>query len=190
VAPVVQGPQAPGARSYRRTGAEIENSVAVLYFENLSRSEQDEYFRDGITEDVITEIAKIDNLRVFPRSAVFAFRDRPLAVDQVGRQLSAAFVLEGSFRRAGHSVRITARLAESCTSHSLWAERYDFHIDDVFAIQDAVAKNIARALRVLFGAKGSVAMVPSEPAEKLTLPWPAVPRPARKPVNAQPLLRH
>ena len=121
----------------------------MLYFENLSGDKNDEYFRDGMTEDVITELAKIRDLRLFPRSAVLAFRDKPLPVTEVGQQLRAAFVLEGSVRRAGNRLRITARLAETQTGHSVWAERYDRQLDDVFAIQDEIAQNIARALRVM-----------------------------------------
>jgi TolB-like protein/Flp pilus assembly protein TadD len=128
---------------------EPEKSVAVLYFENLSGDKEDEYFRDGMTEDVITELAKIKDLRLFPRSAVLAFRDKPLPVTEVGQQLRAAFVLEGSVRRAGSRLRITARLAETRTGHSVWAERYDRQLEDVFAIQDEIAQNIARALRVM-----------------------------------------
>ncbi len=128
---------------------EPEKSVAVLYFENLSGDKEDEYFRDGMTEDVITELAKIKDLRLFPRSAVLAFRDKPMSVIQVGQQLRAAFVLEGSVRRAGSRLRITARLAETRTGHSVWAERYDRQLEDVFAIQDEIAQNIARALRVM-----------------------------------------
>lgn len=126
-----------------------EKSVAVLYFENLSGAEEDEYFRDGMTEDVITELAKIKELRLFPRSAVLAFRDKPLSVVQVGRQLQAGYVLEGSIRRVGSRLRITAQLAETSTGHSIWAERYDRQLEDVFAIQDEIAQNIARALRVM-----------------------------------------
>jgi len=121
----------------------------VLYFENLSGDKEDEYFRDGMTEDVITELAKIKDLRLLPRSAVLAFRDKPIPVIQVGQQLRAAFVLEGSVRRAGSRLRITARLAETRTGHSVWAERYDRQLEDVFAIQDEIAQNIARALRVM-----------------------------------------
>ncbi len=128
---------------------EPEKSVAVLYFENLSGDKEDEYFRDGMTEDVITELAKIKDLRLFPRSAVLAFRDKPMPVIEVGQQLRAAFVLEGSVRRAGSRLRITARLAETRTGHSVWAERYDRQLEDVFAIQDEIAQNIARALRVM-----------------------------------------
>lgn len=126
-----------------------ENSLAVLYFENLSGAKEEEYFRDGMTEDVITELAKIKDLRVFPRSSVLAYRDKPLPVTQIGQQLCAGYVLEGSVRRAGSRLRITAQLAETRTGHSIWAERYDRLLEDVFAIQDEIAQNIARALRVM-----------------------------------------
>jgi len=127
----------------------LGNSIAVLYFENLSGDQEDEYFRDGMTEDVITELAKIKGLRVFPRSAMLVFRDKPLPIGQIGRQLGAAYVLEGSIRRAGSRLRTTARLAETSSGHSLWSERYDRSLEDVFAIQDEIAQNIAGALRVM-----------------------------------------
>ncbi|HXE76200.1 MAG TPA: protein kinase [Candidatus Xenobia bacterium] len=126
-----------------------EKSLAVLYFENLSGNKEDEYFRDGITEDVITDLSKIKELRVFPRSAVLAYRDKPVTAPQVGQQLNAAYVLEGSLRRAGNRLRLTAQLIETRSGHSVWAERYDRQMEDVFAIQDELAQNIARALQVM-----------------------------------------
>ncbi len=132
---------------------QAEKSLAVLYFENLSRAEEDEYFRDGITEDIIIELSKIQELRVFPRSAVLAFRDRPTTAPQIGQQLNAAYVLAGSLRRAGNRLRITAQLVEARTGHSVWAERYDRQLEDVFAIQDEIAQSIARALRVMLSEK-------------------------------------
>jgi TolB-like protein len=102
----VSSPQsAPMTGGQRAPALELEKSVAVLYFENLSGDKEDEYFRDGMTEDVITELAKIKDLRLFPRSAVLAFRDKPLTVTEVGQQLHAGFVLEGSVRRAGSHLR-------------------------------------------------------------------------------------
>jgi non-specific serine/threonine protein kinase len=126
-----------------------EKSVAVLYFANLSGDKEDEYFRDGMTEDIITELAKIKELQLFPRSAVVAFRDKPLPAAQIGQQLGAAYILDGSVRRAGSRLRITAQLAQTRSGHSVWAERYDRQLEDVFAIQDEIAQNIARALRVV-----------------------------------------
>ncbi len=125
-----------------------EKSVAVLYFHNLSGAQEDEYFRDGITEDIITELSKIKELRVFPPSAVFAYRDRPASEPEIGRQMNAGYVLGGSLRRAGNRLRFTAQLVETPTGHTVWAERYDRQLEDVFAIQDEIAHSIAAALKV------------------------------------------
>jgi serine/threonine protein kinase/Flp pilus assembly protein TadD len=125
-----------------------QKSVGVLYFENQSGAKEDEYFRDGITEDIITELSKISQIEIFPRSEMLAFRDKPITAPQVGLQLGAAYMLEGSIRRAGSRVRITAQLVEVSTRHSVWAERYDRQLEDVFAIQEEIARSIAAALRV------------------------------------------
>ncbi len=125
-----------------------EQSVAVLYFENLSKSEEDEYFRDGMTEDIITELSKISQLQVFPRAEMLAYRDKPVTAPQVGQELNAAYVLSGSLRRAGNRLRITAQLVETRTRTSVWAEKYDRQMEDVFAIQDEIAQSIASALKV------------------------------------------
>jgi adenylate cyclase len=126
-----------------------EKSLAVLYFENSGDVKEDQYFRDGITEDVITELSKIRELWVLTRSAVMAYRDKPVTAPEVGRELNAAYVLEGSLRRAGNRLRITARLVETATARSVWAERYDRQMEDVFAIQDEIAQNIAKALKLM-----------------------------------------
>src|SRR5580658_8601090 len=125
-----------------------QKSVAVLYFENQSGAKDDEYFRDGITEDIVTELSKIKLLEIFPRSEMLAFRDKPVTAQQVGQQLGASYVLEGSIRRAGSRVRITAQLVEASTRHSVWAERFDRQLEDVFAIQEEIARSIAQALRI------------------------------------------
>ena len=125
-----------------------QKSVAVLYFENQSGAKEDEYFRDGITEDIVTEISKIAQLQIFPRSEMLGFRDKAVTAQQVGQQLGAAYVLEGSIRRSGNRVRITAQLVEASTRHSVWAERYDRQLEDVFAIQEEIARSIAQALRI------------------------------------------
>jgi serine/threonine protein kinase/Flp pilus assembly protein TadD len=139
-------------KSVSGSGAHVaaakQKSVAVLYFENQSGAKEDEYFRDGITEDIVTELSKIAQLEIFPRSEMLAFRDKPVTAQQVGQQLGAAYVLEGSIRRAGNRVRITAQLVEASTRHSVWAERYDRQLEDVFAIQEEIARSIAQALRI------------------------------------------
>jgi non-specific serine/threonine protein kinase len=136
------------AASGAHPSASQQKSVAVLYFENQSGAKEDEYFRDGITEDVVTELLKIKQLRIFPRSEMLAFRDKPVSALQAGQQLGAAYVLEGSIRRAGNRVRITAQLVEAGTRTSVWAERYDRQLEDVFAIQEEIARSIAQALRI------------------------------------------
>lgn len=139
-------PPKPGSAS--ATAPAKEKSVAVLYFENLSGSKDDEYFRDGMTEDIITELSKIKVLQVFPRSAVLAYRDRAVTGPQVGRELNASAVLSGSLRRAGNRLRITAQLIQAQTGHSIWAERYDRELKDVFEVQDEIARSISQALRI------------------------------------------
>ncbi len=136
-----------------RVTRKTEKSIAVLYFENLSGAKEDEYFRDGMTEDVITELSKVKSLQVFPRSAVLAYRDKLVTAPEIGRQLDAAYVLGGSLRRAGNRLRITVQLVDSRTGHSVWAERYDRELEDVFAIQAEIAQSIAQALRVMLSEK-------------------------------------
>ncbi|HEY4980255.1 MAG TPA: protein kinase, partial [Candidatus Acidoferrum sp.] len=144
----------PAAEKSDSSGAQLsaaapaKKSVAVLYFENQSGGKEDEYFRDGMTEDIITELSKITQIQIFPRSEMLAFRDRPMSAPQVGQQLGATYVLEGTIRRSGNRLRITAQLVEGATRHSVWAERYDRQLEDVFAIQDEIARSIAQALRI------------------------------------------
>ena len=125
-----------------------QNSVAVLYFENLSSAKEDEYLRDGMTEDIITELANIKNLKVFPRPALLPYRDKPVTAPQVGRELNASYVLAGSLRRSGNRLRITAQLVETRTGHALWAQRFDREMDDVFEVQDEIARSIAQTFRI------------------------------------------
>ena len=96
-----------------------EMSLAVLYLENLSGAKEEEYFRDGITEDVITELTKIGGLRTFPRSAVLAYRDKPVTAPEIGQQLNTAYLLDGSLRRAGNRVRVNVQLVETRTGHDM-----------------------------------------------------------------------
>jgi serine/threonine protein kinase/Flp pilus assembly protein TadD len=123
-------------------------SIAVLYFENLSGVKEDEYFRDGITEDIITELSKIKELKIFSRPTVIVYRDRQVTPAQIGQQLNAAYVLAGSLRRAGNRLRINAQLIDTQTDFPTWSERYDREMKDVFEVQDEIARNIAEALRI------------------------------------------
>jgi len=139
-----KSPAAPAAQ----TAPAGAKRVAVLYFENQGGAKEDEYFRDGMTEDIITELSKIGQLQIFPRSEILPFRDKTVTPPQVGQQLGAGYVLEGSIRRAGNRVRVTATLVEIATRVSVWSERYDRQMDDVFAIQEEIARSIAQALRI------------------------------------------
>jgi TolB-like protein len=108
-----------------RAGAAKQSakSVAVLYFENISGVKEDEYFRDGITEDIITELSKIKGLNIFSRPTVLAYRDKQVTAAQIGQQLRAGYVLAGSLRRAGNRLRINAQLVDTHTDFPLWSER-------------------------------------------------------------------
>jgi non-specific serine/threonine protein kinase len=140
-------------RSAARPAAAAGKSVAVLYFENLSGAKEDEYFRDGMSEDIITELSKIKDLGVFPRAAVLAFRDKPMTAPEIGRQLDAVYALTGSIRRSGSRLRVTAQLVETSTGHSVWAERYDREMKDVFEVQDDISRSITQALRITLTAR-------------------------------------
>ena len=142
-----------------------QKSLAVLYFENPAGSKEDEYFRDGITEDIITELSKIRDLWVLTRSAVLGYRDKSAAAPDIGRELNAAYVLEGSLRRAGNRLRITARLVETGTARAIWAERYDRQLEDVFAIQDELAQAIAKAMRLMLSDSEKQTLVKQQTAD-------------------------
>ncbi|HEV3218655.1 MAG TPA: protein kinase [Candidatus Acidoferrales bacterium] len=153
-------------RSAARPAAASSKSVAVLYFENLSGAKEDEYFRDGMSEDIITELSKIKEMSVFPRAAVLAFRDKTMTAPEIGRQLDAAFMLTGSIRRAGTRLRVTAQLIETTTGHSVWAERYDREMKDVFEVQDDISRSITQALRITLTAREQRA-IEQKPTENL-----------------------
>ena len=121
-------------------------SLAVLPFANLSGDAEEDYFADGITEDLITEFSRFQELIVIARNSVFIYKGKAVKVQDVGRELGVRYVLEGSVRRAGTRVRITAQLVEAASGHHLWAERYDREIEDVFAVQDEVTRNIVATL--------------------------------------------
>jgi serine/threonine protein kinase/Tfp pilus assembly protein PilF len=143
-----------------------KKSVAVLYFENQSGAKEDEYLRDGITEDIITELSKIRGLNTFSRPTVLAFRDKPVTPAQIGQQLGAAYVLTGTLRRAGARLRISAQLVDTHTDFPLWSERFDREMKDVFEVQDEMARKIAEALRVTLSPQELEALA-DKPTENL-----------------------
>ena len=121
-------------------------SIAVLALTNLSGDPQQEYFSDGITEDIITELSRSSELFVIARNSTFQYKGRPVDLRQVGQELGVRYVLEGSIQRAGDRIRITAQLVDSTTGRHRWAERYDRKLEDVFAVQDEVARTIVTIL--------------------------------------------
>jgi adenylate cyclase len=123
-------------------------SVAVLPFTNMSGDAEQEYFSDGITEDLITDLSKISALFVIARNSTFAYKGRSVKVQEIGRDLGVRFVLEGSIRKAGNRVRITAQLIDAGSGGHLWAERFDRDLTDIFATQDEVVEKIVAALAV------------------------------------------
>jgi non-specific serine/threonine protein kinase len=144
------GGRRPGDASGTRQGSTgvAGKSIAVLYFENVSGIKEDEYLRDGITEDILTELSKIKGLRIFSRATILPYRDKAVTPRQIGQQMNAAFVLTGSLRRAGARLRINAQLVDTGTDFPLWSERYDREMKDVFEVQDDIAHSIAEALRI------------------------------------------
>jgi adenylate cyclase len=123
-------------------------SIAVLPFVNMSDDPEQEYFSDGITEDLITDLSKISGLFVIARNSVFVYKGKPVKIAEVGRELGVKYVLEGSVRKANGRIRITAQLVDAATEGHLWAERYDRELKDIFALQDEVAQKIVAALAV------------------------------------------
>jgi adenylate cyclase len=121
-------------------------SVAVLPFANLSGDPEHDYFSDGITEDIITELSRFSELLVIARNSSFQYKGKTLDMRQVGRELGALYILEGSVRRSGNRIRITAQLVDALTGTHRWAERYDRQLRDVFAVQDEVAGAIVTIL--------------------------------------------
>ena len=123
-------------------------SIAVLPFANLSDDASQEYFADGITDDLITDISKISSLFVIARTSTFVYKGKSIDVRTVAKELGVRYILEGSVRRVGDQVRINAQLIDSTTGGHLWAERYDGSLADVFGLQDKVARKIVAVLAV------------------------------------------
>jgi adenylate cyclase len=123
-------------------------SIAVLPFENMSGDPEQEYFSDGISEDIITDLSKISGLFVISRNSSFVYKGKRVNVRQVGQDLGVRYVLEGSVRKAGNKVRITSQLIDSNTDGHVWAERFDRDLEDIFAVQDEVTQKIVTALQV------------------------------------------
>ena len=144
LAPVVAADEAkkPASHGSRQV------SICVLPFQNMSGDAEQEYFSDGISEDITTDLSKISALAVIARNTAFTFKGQSVNVCEIAKKLGISHVLEGSVRKAGGRVRINAQLIDGATGDHLWAERYDRDLDDIFAIQDEISEAIVRALKV------------------------------------------
>jgi len=142
-------------------------SIAVLPFDNLSPDPENEYFSLGITEDIITQLSKIPDLRVTSRTSAMRYQDSEKSVREIAQELQVASILEGSVRRVENQVRITAQLVDAMTDEHLWAETYDREIEDIFAIQSDVAEQIASSLKVELSPEDR-ARIERKPTENLT----------------------
>ena len=143
------------SRSISRTGQHqvVEKSIAVLPFTDMSQAKDQAYFSDGLTEDIITQLAKIKAFKVTSRISVMQYKTNQKSLKEIGQELGAAIILEGSVQRAGEKVRITAQLIKAATDEHLWAETYDRTMDDIFSIQSDIASKIAAALKASLSAE-------------------------------------
>jgi TolB-like protein/Tfp pilus assembly protein PilF len=136
------------AAPFRATRQPEKLSICVLPFANMSADAEQEYFADGISEDIITDLSKVSALSVIARNTAFTFKGKSLEIPQVARQLGVTHVLEGSVRKAGNRVRITAQLIDGKAGDHVWAERWDRDLDDIFALQDEISEAIVGALKL------------------------------------------
>ena len=153
---------APTQHEGRTEMREDRPSVAVLPFTNMSGDPEQEYFSDGITEDIITDLSKISGLSVIARHSAFSYKGKPLKIQQVGRELGAAFVVEGSVRKAGTRVRVTGQLVRCDDSSHIWADRFDRDLTDIFTIQDEITQAIVEQLKVKLLPKEKTALAKSQ----------------------------
>jgi eukaryotic-like serine/threonine-protein kinase len=131
----------------RARGEGPGNSIAVLPFLNMSSDRENEYFSDGITEELTNALANVEGLRVTSRTSAFAFKGKEVAIRTIGEELQVATLLEGSVRREGNSVRVTAQLVNAADGYHIWSNTYDREVKDVFALEDELARSIAQTLR-------------------------------------------
>jgi len=127
--------------------SDVRPSIAVLALTNLSADPEQEYFADGMSEDIITDLSRFSSLAVIARHSSFSFKGKAVTAEEVGRELGVDFVVEGSLRRAGKALRVTAQLIDANSGHHIWAERYDRNLDDIFAVQDELVRDIVGVLR-------------------------------------------
>src|SRR5881392_4249864 len=168
----MQTPSAPGTRDKKAAQHEqVEKpAIAVLPFNNMSGDPEQEYFSDGITEDIITDLSKVSGLFVVARNTAFIYKGKPIKVQQVGHELGVTFILEGSVRKAGSRVRVTGQLINANDGGHVWADRYDRDLTDIFAIQDEITHAIVEQLKVrlLPQEKKDIGETPTDSVEAYT----------------------
>ena len=135
-----------GSKNAQHQAPSTKPSIAVLPFENMSGDAEQEYFSDGISEDITTDLSKLSGLLVVARNSAFAYKGKPANVTDITRELGVRYLLEGSVRKSGQRVRINAQLIDGDTGGHVWAERYDRELTDIFAVQDEVTQAIVTAL--------------------------------------------
>ena len=156
------------ASSSKPGAASSEPSVAVLPFVNMSNDPANEYFSDGISEELLNVLVKVSTLKVASRTSSFSFKGKDISIPEIAEQLKVDHVLEGSVRKAGNRVRITAQLIEVNTDRHIWSETYDRELEDIFAIQDEISGHIVEALQAALGAGKTATMVENDkPTENL-----------------------
>jgi len=131
------------------TSTSSQPSIAVLPFQTISEDPGQDYFSDGVTNDIITDLSKFSNLLVIAANSVFVYKGKSVSIKEIGRELGVRYVLEGSIQKAGGRVRINAQLIDATTDHHLWAERFDFPLDDVFKVQDEITSTVVNSLQVI-----------------------------------------
>jgi adenylate cyclase len=140
--------QAPAGAQQRTSAAVGKPSIAVLPFDNMSGDADKAYFADGMTEDLITDLSKVGGLVVIARNSTFQYKGKARDVREIGKTLNARYVLEGSVRRSGETVRVNAQLIDAASGAHVWADRYDGELKNIFTLQDTIARNVAKALSV------------------------------------------
>ena len=148
------------------TAISTDKSIAVLPFVNMSEDPGNEYFSDGISEELLNVLVKVEGLRVASRTSSFSFKDKDTPIPEIAEALNVGHVLEGSVRKAGDTIRVTAQLIDVKTDSHLWSETYDRKLEDIFVIQDEISAHIVEALKVALGA-GEAAQTPVQPTQNL-----------------------
>ncbi len=159
----------PQATVVSRTAAAAPKGIAVLPLANMSADPENEYFSDGMTEEIINALAKVPGMQVASRTSSFAFKGKEVDVRQIGDKLGVSSVLEGSVRKVGSRVRITAQLINVADGYHLWSETYDRQLEDVFAIQDEISRAIVDALKLRLGGDAGHLVAPAKNIEAYTL---------------------